>query len=47
MALTLEQMYDTTIKALPASERLRLVKLILNDIPAEALIDYHDLPGYV
>jgi hypothetical protein len=42
MPLTIEQMYDATIKPLPTSERLRLARLILNDIPDESLIDYND-----
>ena len=39
---TIELVYDRTIKPLSAGERLRLARMILNDIPDEALIDYND-----
>ena len=42
MTVTIEQMYNETIKPLPASERLRLARLILNDIPDESMVDYND-----
>ena len=42
MTVKIEQMYNEAIKPLPASERLRLARLILNDIPDESLVDYND-----
>lgn len=39
---TPEQVYDRTIKPLSAGERLRLARMILNDLPDEALVDYND-----
>jgi hypothetical protein len=40
--MTIQEIYDRTIKPLPASERLRLAALILNDIPPQALVDYSE-----
>jgi hypothetical protein len=40
--VTIQQLYDQSIKNLPAAERLRLATLILNDIPSEAVIDYRE-----
>ena len=40
--MTVEEIYDHTIKQLPAAERLRLAKAILNDIPPRALVDYSE-----
>ncbi len=38
--MTAYEIYDRTIKALPVSERLRLAKLILNDLsPDDATLD--------
>ena len=37
-----EMVYDRTIKLLSAGERLRLARMILNDLPDEALVDYND-----
>jgi hypothetical protein len=33
------ELYEQTIKALPAAERLRLAVLILNDIPPQSVVD--------
>ncbi len=40
--MTVAQLYEQTIKPLPAAERLRLAVLILNDIPPQAVVDYSD-----
>jgi hypothetical protein len=40
--MTIQELYDRTIKPLPASERLRLAALILNDIPPQAVVDYSE-----
>ena len=42
MSTTIEQFYANSVKQLPAGERLRLARLILNDIPDEALRDDSD-----
>ncbi len=42
MPQTIEQIYSETIKPLSGGERLRLAKLILNDIPSEAVTDWDD-----
>ena len=42
MTMTIEQIYDDTIRLLPTADRLRLARIILNDLPAEALGDYND-----
>ncbi len=36
----IQTLYDTIVKSLPPSERLKLAALILNDIPEQAVIDY-------
>jgi hypothetical protein len=33
------ELYEQTIKSLPAAERLRLAVLILNDIPPQSVVD--------
>jgi len=35
------QLYREKIKSLPAGERLELVKIILGDIPREAIVDFN------
>ncbi len=40
--MTVTEIYEQTIKPLPAAERLRLAKLILGDIPPEWVVDYSD-----
>jgi hypothetical protein len=40
--MTIQELYDRSIRPLPAAERLRLAALILNDIPSEAVVDYSD-----
>ena len=37
-----EAIYDSVVKPLPASERLRLAGLILNGIPPETVLDEED-----
>jgi len=38
----IEQIYEKTIRPLPAGERLRLARLILDGIPAESVADFSD-----
>ena len=40
--MDVQQLYEHTIKILPAAERLRLAVLILNDIPPQSVADYSD-----
>ena len=40
--MTVNQIYEQTIKQLSMAERLRLAALILNDIPPHAVVDYSD-----
>jgi hypothetical protein len=40
--MTLQQLYEQTIKPLPAADRYRLAVLILNDIPPQAVVDASD-----
>lgn len=37
-----QEMYENTIKPMPAAERLRLATLILNDISPHAVVDYSE-----
>ena len=37
-----EEIYQRVIKPLPPPQRLQLAAMILNDIPAEAVVDYSD-----
>jgi hypothetical protein len=37
--MNVHELYEQTIKSLPAAERLRLVVLILNDIPPQSVVD--------
>jgi hypothetical protein len=40
--MTVNEIYQQTIKSLPAADRMQLAKMILNDIPAESFVDYDD-----
>jgi len=40
--MTTTELYDNTIRLLPASERLRLARLILEGLPPESVVDYDD-----
>jgi hypothetical protein len=40
--MTVNQIYEQTIKPLSMADRLRLAALILNDIPPHAVVDYSD-----
>ncbi len=40
--MTIQEIYEQSIRTLPAAERLRLAALILNDIPPEAVVDYRE-----
>ena len=40
--MTVQQLYEETVRPLPAADRLRLATLILNEIPPQALVDYSD-----
>jgi hypothetical protein len=40
--MTVKELYTQTIKPLTAAERLQLAKLIINDIPDQAMTDYSD-----
>ncbi|MGH8064158.1 MAG: hypothetical protein ACRERE_02740 [Candidatus Entotheonellia bacterium] len=40
--MTVNQIYEQTIKLLSMADRLRLAALILNDIPPHAVVDYSD-----
>jgi hypothetical protein len=37
--MNVQELYEQTIKSLPAAERLRLAVLILNDIPPQSVVD--------
>ena len=37
--MNVQEIYEQTIKSLPAAERLRLAVLILNDIPPQSVVD--------
>jgi len=37
--MNVHELYEQTIKFLPAAERLRLAVLILNDIPPQSVVD--------
>jgi hypothetical protein len=39
---TAEELYETTVKPMLASERLKLATRILNDIPPTSVLDYSD-----
>lgn len=38
--MTVEQLYEQTIRPLPAAQRMRLAAMILNDIPPQSVIDF-------
>ena len=40
--MTVQQLYEQTIKPLPMADRYRLAMLILNDIPPQAVVDASD-----
>ena len=40
--MTVNQLYEQTIKPLSPAERLRLATLILNDISPPSVVDYSD-----
>ena len=40
--MNIHEIYEQTIKSLPASDRLRLAVMILTDIPPQAVVDYRD-----
>jgi hypothetical protein len=40
--MTIQEMYEQSIRPLPAPDRLRLATLILNEIPPLAAVDYSD-----
>lgn len=40
--MTVNQIYEQTIKPLAMADRLRLAALTLNDIPPHAVLDYSD-----
>ena len=40
--MTIQEMYEQSIKPLPAPDRLRLAALILNEIAPESVVDYSD-----
>jgi hypothetical protein len=40
--MTVQEVYDTSIKSLPTADRLELATLILREIPRESLVDYND-----
>jgi Cdc6-like AAA superfamily ATPase len=37
-----EEIYNQVIKSLPPAQRLKLAAMILNDIPAQAIVDYSE-----
>jgi hypothetical protein len=39
--MNVHELYEQTIKSLPAAERLRLAVLILNDIPPQSVVGVH------
>lgn len=39
---TAEEIYAQAVKLLPASERLKLATMILNDIPPQSVVDYSE-----
>ncbi len=40
--MTIEEIYDETIKPLAPSERFRLARLILSEIPPQCVVDIRD-----
>jgi len=40
--MTVEELYNESIKPLPTSDRLQLASLILKDIPPDSVVDYNE-----
>lgn len=40
--MTIDTLYQQTIKVFPPADRLRLATMILGDIPPQSLVDYSD-----
>ena len=40
--MTVNEIYQQSIKSLPAADRLQLARMILSDIPAQSFVDYDD-----
>ena len=40
--MTVNEIYQQSIKSLPTADRLQLAKMILNDIPAESFVDHDE-----
>ncbi len=40
--MTVNEIYEQSIKPLATADRLKLARMILNDIPAESFLDYSD-----
>lgn len=40
--MNLAELYNREIKSLSAADRLRLARLILDDIPPESMVDYRE-----
>lgn len=40
--MTVNEIYRDTIKPLSAADRLRLATIILEDLPARAMVDYRE-----
>lgn len=40
--MTATELYNQSIKSLPAAQRLELAKLILEDIPSQSVVDYKE-----
>ena len=40
--MSLKELYEQSIKSLPAGERYQLATMILSEIPPQAVIDYSD-----
>jgi hypothetical protein len=40
--MTIEEIYNEAIKPLPTSERFRLAKLIVSEIPPQSVVDIRD-----
>ena len=40
--MTVNEIYEQSIKPLATAARLQLARMILNDIPAESFVDYDD-----
>ena len=39
---TADELYEKSVRSMPASERLKLATRILNDIPPASILDYSD-----